>query len=361
MVRERYGPDTDVQVTGGDPTLRDRSELVAIVRRIGERGMRPSLLTNGIKATRDLLNELAAAGLVDVAFHVDTTQRRPGFAREDELNAVRLDYIARTRGLGLSVMFNTTVHDGNFDQIPALVGFFVAHAADVRLASFQLQADTGRGVAGASSRPITIETVSEQLRRGAAAPLALGLPVGHSGCNRYAMTAVTNGRLYDLYDDDAALAVLLDATAGAEFDRRDPRRAVVAFAKALMRRPAAVRDLLPWAARKLWSMRADLLAARGRVHKLSFFIHDFMDAGCLSCDRIEACVFTVATGEGPVSMCLHNARRDAHILRPVATGQGWWDPLTGQTSPDLPAGPETVVLGPKTLKGRLRAASRTGA
>jgi hypothetical protein len=47
-IRAQYGPDTDVQVTGGDPTLRRRDELVAIVRRVRERGLRPSLFTNGI-------------------------------------------------------------------------------------------------------------------------------------------------------------------------------------------------------------------------------------------------------------------------------------------------------------------------
>src|SRR5713226_7330050 len=47
-VRELYGPGVGVQVTGGDPTLRKRHELVAIVRRVSERGLRPSLFTNGI-------------------------------------------------------------------------------------------------------------------------------------------------------------------------------------------------------------------------------------------------------------------------------------------------------------------------
>src|SRR5262245_23656595 len=36
-IRACYGPQTDVQVTGGDPTLRRRDELVAIVRRIRDR------------------------------------------------------------------------------------------------------------------------------------------------------------------------------------------------------------------------------------------------------------------------------------------------------------------------------------
>ena len=107
-------------------------------------------------------------------------------------------------------------------------------------------------------------------------------------------------------------------------------------------------------------MRRDLFAARLRVHKLSFFIHDSMDAGCLDCDRVDACVFSVATAEGPVSMCLHNAKRDAYILQPVAAGPGWWDPLTGVVSATkLRGGP--VQHGPKTLKGRLKAARVAGA
>src|SRR5262245_60474385 len=60
-IRETYGPGIGVQVTGGDPTLRPRDELVAIVRRLSERGLRPSLFTNGMRATRDLLAQLAAA------------------------------------------------------------------------------------------------------------------------------------------------------------------------------------------------------------------------------------------------------------------------------------------------------------
>jgi MoaA/NifB/PqqE/SkfB family radical SAM enzyme len=60
--------------------LRKREELLAIVRRVRALGMRPTLMTNGIKAARPLLEELAAAGLVDVAFHVDTTQRTAGFS-----------------------------------------------------------------------------------------------------------------------------------------------------------------------------------------------------------------------------------------------------------------------------------------
>ncbi|MEN9868123.1 MAG: hypothetical protein RL748_3713, partial [Pseudomonadota bacterium] len=140
-----YGPDTDIQVTGGDPTLRKTDELIAIVAYIKQRGMRASLFTNGIKASRALLEQLCAVGLDDVAFHVDMTQERPGYQSEAELHALRLEYIERTRGLPLSVLFNTTAFPGNFHEIPDIARFFVENADQVRLASFQVGADTGRG------------------------------------------------------------------------------------------------------------------------------------------------------------------------------------------------------------------------
>jgi MoaA/NifB/PqqE/SkfB family radical SAM enzyme len=89
IIRRHYGPGTNVQVTGGDPTLRRRDELIAIVRRLAEQGLRPALFTNGIRARRDLLTELAHVGLKDVAFHVDTTQRRKAFDRKAILGAMR--------------------------------------------------------------------------------------------------------------------------------------------------------------------------------------------------------------------------------------------------------------------------------
>ena len=165
MIHARYGINTDVQVTGGDPTLRRPDELVAIVRRIQALGMRPSLFTNGIKALRELLATLVEAGLVDVAFHVDLSPQRKGYSTEIELNRLRRAYIERARGLPLSVFFNTTVFDGNFDQLPEIVAFFVRHSDVVRLASFQPQAKTGRGVLGPRSPAITPNSVIRQIER----------------------------------------------------------------------------------------------------------------------------------------------------------------------------------------------------
>src|SRR5712691_5738317 len=57
MIKEKYGLRTNVQITGGDPTMRDRKELVEITRYVADSGLYPALFTNGIRASRDLLKE----------------------------------------------------------------------------------------------------------------------------------------------------------------------------------------------------------------------------------------------------------------------------------------------------------------
>jgi hypothetical protein len=358
-IRELYGADTDVQVTGGDPTLRRRDELSAIVRRIRDRGMRPALFTNGIRAGRDLLAELAQVGLVDVAFHVDMTQRRRGYRSEAELNALRRDYMERARGLGLAVIFNTTVFAGNIGEIPTIASFLAAHSDLVSFASFQLQADTGRGTERGRPAVITLDSVARAICRGIGAELSFGFPGGgHARCNRYAMALVCNGRAYDFYDDRAFLTRVLQATADLGFDRQDRRKALATMVGWALRHPRFLAPGLSWLGGKIWRMRRDLLAARGRMTKISFFIHNFMGACELERERIEACAFMVATADGPLSMCLHNARRDEFVLKPIKAagrdGSLYWNPATGRLQADSRPG-ELPLLPSRRRKGRSKA------
>ena len=361
MIFDHYGRYTDVQVTGGDPTLRQRDELLAIVRRICDKGMRPTLFTNGILAKRDLLQDLVSAGLVDVAFHVDMTQQRIGYDNEIALNALRREYIDRTRGLGLPVMFNTTVIDGNFDQIPQIVAFFIRNSDTVRLASFQLQAETGRGVLGIRDARITIDSMRHQIERGAATPLSFDTAhIGHAQCNRYAMALVINGNAYDVLDDKKLYAEVLAHMVPLQFDRKNRSAAVRTFMKGVLTSPRLMRRGAVWLSRMIWRARGDLVRARGRVDKLSFFIHDFMSACALDRDRIDACVFTAATAVGPISMCLHNAKRDTFILHPVKLESGkspvFWNPLSGKiTRAPVVIGAPTG-LPPKFARGRQKRA-----
>ena len=346
MIVAHYGAGTDVQVSGGEPTLRRRDELIQIVERIHQRGLRASLFTNGIKATRGLLIELAQAGLTDVAFHVDMTQQRAGFASEAGLNALRIEYIERARGLGLGVFFNTTVHAANAGEVPMLAAFFKAQADVVRFASFQLQAETGRGVLGARAEAISNDSVAAQLCAGVGTPLRFNtLLAGHHDCNRSAVVFVINGRAFDAFDDEAFIQRFMRETAALRIDRGTQWRALRSLCRAALGRPALTLAALRWGLAFAWKARADLVKARGRVDKLTLFTHNFMDACSLDRERIDACVFMAVTQHGPMSMCAYNARRDHYLLQALPTSQGEWQPLAVVKEQPI-----------KFLKGRAREA-----
>lgn len=362
MILAHYGPGTDVQVTGGDPTLRPRHELVEIVRYVRSRGLRPSLFTNGIKATRDLLVELCAAGLEDVAFHVDMTQGRSGYASEAELNAVRIEYIERARGLPLAVFFNTTVCPANFHEIPALARFFAQQSDVVRLVSFQVGADTGRGT-DRERVAVNSATVKAAIGVGVGVELRFdAASAGHADCNGYAFGLVINGRVYDFLDDaDFVQQTLADST-HLQISRRDRRTLWRTVAGHLLRNPGVLTGLLARGARLAWRARRDLLAARGRVGKLTFFVHNFMDAAELDRQRCEACSFMVMTPEGPLSMCVHNAKRDDYLLVPAKVTRDarilFFNPVTGTLDGEMPTRIR-AALDRKNARGRAKAQLET--
>lgn len=362
MVADRYGKDCDVQVSGGDPTLRDHDELELIVRRIAQRGMRASLFTNGILASRALLTRLRGAGLIDVAFHVDMTQERKGYASEAELNAIRLEYIDRARGLGLSIFFNTTIYDANVADVPMLVRFFAEHSDVVRLASFQMQADTGRGLLGGRPGALTQARMMALIEQGAQTPLNWdALLGGHPHCNRYATALVlgkgTRAKMHDLFEDGTFIARAMRETAHVSVPRRSPWRAAWVFASAVAIRPSLAFAGSAWLVRLLWRLRADLpLLRQAAPHKISYFIHNFMDAKDLDPERIDSCVFMAAGPEGMVPMCEFNARRDEFLLRPLTmAGGSTWEPLRTDNAVLLKANAQGLVHYPiKYLKGRSR-------
>jgi hypothetical protein len=323
-IRGEFGPGTHVQITGGDPTLRKHDELVAIVAHAHRLGLFPALFTNGIAATRALLRRLAAVGLRDVAFHVDTTQSRAGYPTEASLHVVRQEYLERARGLGLNVVFNTTVHAANLAEVPELVRFFIANADVVGMASFQLQAETGRGAWGARTDVVSLRGV----QAGIDAACGRALPwdvirVGHPDCHSYVPALVFASRVVPVVAERALFEAFLEDFATEAYAgpvplravRHAPAAALRAWLGAILRRPAWLPNGARWLARLLadagWR---GILAAR-RPRKLSFFVHNFMDARHLDPARIEACSFQVMTQAGPVSMCAYNARRDEFILQ----------------------------------------------
>ncbi len=358
-IARHYGPNTDVQISGGDPTLRDKAELSQIVRYVRAKGMRASLLTNGILLTRPWLDSLAADGLNDVAFHVDMTQERQGYANEVEMNAIRWTYIEMARGLPISVIFNTTVYADNMHEVSAVADFFVQHNDVVRFASFQLGADTGRGtVPGRDPVTITQASVCKAIEQGAGVALNFdALHGGHRNCNRYAMLLTVGKRRFDALADGVFVARLMRETADITIPRGQSLHGAWSFASALLGK----RQLLWGCAQRLtsmlWRAKGQLLSAclrRGRlvlpVRKISFFIHNFMDACDLDPERVDACVFMAATAEGPISMCAYNAERERILLKPIVLANGLsWQPLA--VSPDSNG---EIKIPLKWLKGKPR-------
>ena len=359
MIESHYGPRTSIQITGGDPTLRKPEDLEELCRYIRVHRMRSCLMTNGIKASRALLCRLAKAGLDDVAFHVDITQERRGFSSEVSLNTVRRDYVARAKGLGLRVLFNTTIFDGNFKELPALAYFFREHATDIALSSFQLQADTGRGVLRERGSAITSDSVMAALSSGMDMSLDFDTAaIGHVECTRYSSVLVAGDHAVSALSDRALFDDLLAALEDSERSAGTHLNIWATGRRAALRHPLLALRVLRHCLKLIWSLRGGLWSSRGRVHRMAVMIHSFMDAERLERDRCESCVFMVVTETGPLSMCVHNARRDHHIFAPAKFKTRdsilWWSAATGQ----LTAAPDRGELGEvpfKNLKGRMRA------
>jgi len=340
-IRFNYGPGTAVQISGGDPTLRPEEELIEIVRHAAALDLQPALLTNGIKATRPLLEKLAAAGLTDVAFHVDLTMKlrkadKSYYTSEEELNERRLEYIERVRGLKLAVIFNTTLCSKNFHELPTLVKFFCAHADVVGMCSFQLQADTGRGTLHGRPEEISPDNVVRLINENVKRRINFNVfTIGHPQCNRVGYSFVSNGHAYDLWHDPGIVNRLADKFEGVTIDRRNPAQAVSNVARHVLKHPALLWEAVKFLGVHFWRMKWDLLRSGFRVYKLSFFVHNFMHAHALDQERIDNCSFMVMTANGPMSMCLHNANRDDYITAPFVVTHNGQQQLFNPVRPHL--------------------------
>ena len=82
-----------------------------------------------------------------------------------------------------------------------------------------------------------------------------------------------------------------------------------------------------------------------------------MDAKGLDAARCDACSFMVMTPEGPISMCVHNAKRDDYLLVPARVQREsrvlFFNPATGLLQPDKPQH-IGVTLTRKNARGRAK-------
>jgi hypothetical protein len=117
-----------IAIAGGEPLL--YPQLADVVAFISEQGMKPVLMTNGQRLTREYALELKKAGLVQFYFHVDSGQERPGWEGKDEIaaNELRQFYADMVFGLkGVMCGYNTTITRANLEAVPAVVRWGTAN------------------------------------------------------------------------------------------------------------------------------------------------------------------------------------------------------------------------------------------
>jgi hypothetical protein len=111
-----------MMIAGGEPLTHGR--ILDIVRLVKSLGPKPLLVTNAVALDAPLVRELKKAGLFGFIFHVDSHQRRPGWAgrSERELNALRQELVDMVAAEGgLTSAFNITMFPDAVDEIPDIV------------------------------------------------------------------------------------------------------------------------------------------------------------------------------------------------------------------------------------------------
>ncbi len=112
-----------IAIAGGEPLL--YPDIVSVVEFIARQGMKPMILTNGVRLTRDLAETLRKAGLVQFYFHIDSGQRREGWTgkSESDLNALRQYYADLCWDTGVQCGYNTTIYPATLKAIPDIVAW----------------------------------------------------------------------------------------------------------------------------------------------------------------------------------------------------------------------------------------------
>lgn len=121
---KEYRNCDNISIAGGEPLV--HPQILEIVSFIREHGMKPLILTNGVRLNNNIgfLRELKAAGAFGFTFHIDSAQRRPGWfgKSEVELCELRQQYAEMVAEVGgLFVSFGCTIYYSNLHEIPRLV------------------------------------------------------------------------------------------------------------------------------------------------------------------------------------------------------------------------------------------------
>jgi uncharacterized radical SAM superfamily Fe-S cluster-containing enzyme len=175
----QVAPGGNVQLSGGEPTVRDDlPEVVALGRSLGHTFVQ--LNTNGLRlaAEAGYAEQLAEAGLSTVFLQFDGVDDEPYRAlRGRPLAAQKERAVARCAAAGLGVVLVPTVVRGvNLDRLGAILEFALAHAPAVRGIHLQPMALLGRhGATGdAGADRVTLADAMRALAGQSGGRVALG-------------------------------------------------------------------------------------------------------------------------------------------------------------------------------------------
>ena len=134
---KRWRNCDNISIAGGECLL--HPDIVEIVDFISRNGMKPFILSNGMRLDRDQLRDLKRADLVGIGFHVDSLQNRPGWQDKNEVELCELrqqlaDMVAEVGGIPCG--FGITVYRENFNYIPHLIRWNLKNRKIVQGATF---------------------------------------------------------------------------------------------------------------------------------------------------------------------------------------------------------------------------------
>lgn len=146
-ILEKNGPQTSIQLTGGEPTTRSNlPEIVALGRKVGFAAIEVN--TNGVVLGRDpvYVRRLAEAGISGIYLQFDGLTR-PVYEkiRGQDLLDVKLQAIEHCRAAGVQVVLAMTVIGGiNHDQMGAVLNFALENREVVAGVAYQPAFTSGR-------------------------------------------------------------------------------------------------------------------------------------------------------------------------------------------------------------------------
>jgi hypothetical protein len=329
QIRAWLGPCGNLQLTDGEISLRDESELIEIIAYARRIGLVPMLMTHGetFRRRRGLLERLMEkGGLTEVSIHVDTTQRgrRDAYRAaqtESELDGLRTEFAqliraARARtGRRLEAASTVTITQHNLDGVPGIVRWFLANADAFKMVSFQPLAAVGR--TDRSLKGIAADELWQRIAEGTGDPMIRRGEgwVGHPACSRFVQGLAVRRRngvafvpLYrrDQMDEMRTLNELVDRLGGVSFRLDDRARAWRRAGRIAVRHGGfIIGRVLPAFVRLLRS------AGSFRANYFCIVSHHFMSAAemktVLGEERLAACAFRVPINGRLESMCAVNA------------------------------------------------------